>query len=132
MTIRFERQLREIRQFDDGKVLYVSLMQDLTSAVKKCRECRSQVLPDSSIERNCVRQTSLHVPSSEEAFLMFCRYDITDVLLEAGISSEDVFNAHAPFTIKVEIHAVNGSALPPASLPAPTISFQPAHGALAV
>ena len=74
---------------------------------------------------SCVRN---NFPGSEEAFTLSCRYDITDALRDAQISPEDVFNAQAPFTIKVEIHAVNGSTLPRSTLGDPTIIFQPAQG----
>jgi hypothetical protein len=57
-----------------------------------------------------------------------CRYDITDVLRELDITPEDVFDPQAPFTIKVDIHAVNGSALPASVLSKPTIIYEPAHG----
>ena len=79
----------------------------------------------------CVRNGVLHFASSEECFTLCCRYDITDALHDAHISPEDVFNAQLPFSLKVEIHAVNGSALPASSISAPTIIFEPAHGACA-
>ena len=59
---------------------------------------------------------------------MSCRYDVTDILLEHHILPDDVFNAQTPIAIKVEIHAVNGSAVPASSIPAPTIIYEPAHG----
>ncbi|PVD32161.1 hypothetical protein C0Q70_07590 [Pomacea canaliculata] len=57
------------------------------------------------------------------------RYDITDTLNELHIRPEDVFNADAPFSLRYEIIAVNGTALPRSSLSKPTIIFKPAVGA---
>lgn len=69
-----------------------------------------------------------HYLKKKKTFILSYRYDITDVLHDAHISPEDVFDVHEPFSIKVEIHAVNGSALPASSISAPTIIFEPAHG----
>uniref|UniRef100_UPI003B98819F Hemocyanin n=1 Tax=Pomacea canaliculata TaxID=400727 RepID=UPI003B98819F len=63
------------------------------------------------------------------AFDRLYKYDITDTLNELHIRPEDVFNADAPFSLRYEIIAVNGTALPPSSLSKPTIIFKPAVGA---
>nr|KAG5689352.1 hypothetical protein BaRGS_019726 [Batillaria attramentaria] len=55
------------------------------------------------------------------------KYDITDALHEAHIEPEDLFDAHAPFYLEYEIHAVNGSALPKSVISRPTLVFEKGH-----
>ena len=62
------------------------------------------------------------------AFDRLFELEITQALKDAGIEPEDVFDAHEPFFLKVEVTSVDGHKLPSSTLPAPTIIYKPAAG----
>nr|AGX25261.1 mega-hemocyanin [Melanoides tuberculata] len=81
----------------------------------------------------CTRAGSIFILGGEKEmpweFDRLYKYDITDALKDNGIQPEDVFDAEAPFYLKYEVTAVNGSTLPKSVINAPTLIFVPATGA---
>nr|CAH10286.1 hemocyanin isoform 1 [Nucula nucleus] len=62
------------------------------------------------------------------AFDRLYKYEITSAVKEAGLNPNDVFNAEAPFHLKLEITKVDGTQIPSSELHKPTIIYEPAHG----
>nr|KAG5713118.1 hypothetical protein BaRGS_007645 [Batillaria attramentaria] len=83
--------------------------------------------PDANIRAHAVPNTVFNYFDLDLATRNW--YDITDALHEAHIEPEDLFDAHAPFYLEYEIHAVNGSALPKSVISRPTLVFEKGHEA---
>ncbi|XP_076457104.1 hemocyanin 2-like isoform X2 [Babylonia areolata] len=96
-----------------------------TSAAVRFFVCRS--------ESSCVRAGGIFILGGKLempwSFDRLYKYDITDVLHDIGIEPDDVFNPQAPFFLKYEIKAVNGTSMPLSSVSEPTLIYQPAKGA---